>query len=133
MSKCGNRYVWTNTMLDELTEGYSKYGFAPKFAKRHNISLHSVYKKANKIGLRNKPEGLYFNKILGYFEVRTGVYTKKMYHRFIMENYLGRKLTYNEVVHHKNHDKLDNRIENLEVVTRSHHMGLHYNEVHGKI
>ena len=34
-------------------------------------------------------------------------------HRMIMENKLGRYLTKKEIVHHVNHNKLDNREENL--------------------
>ena len=45
--------------------------------------------------------------------------------RWIMEQELGRKLKPDEQVHHKNGDPLDNRLENLEVLTVKQHMCLH--------
>jgi transposase len=46
-------------------------------------------------------------------------------HRYIMEQKLNRKLQFNEIVHHVNGDKHDNRIENLSVVSRSEHLSIH--------
>ena len=46
-------------------------------------------------------------------------------HRLIMEKYLGRKLLSNEIVHHKDGDKSNNDLENLEVMSRSEHSRSH--------
>ena len=46
-------------------------------------------------------------------------------HRHIMQEHLGRKLESNECVHHVNGDPRDNRIENLEIISRSEHAKLH--------
>ena len=42
-------------------------------------------------------------------------------HRWVIEQHLGRRLERWEHVHHINHDRLDNRVENLEVVTSGEH------------
>ena len=57
--------------------------------------------------------------------------TKNRYvllHRIIMENYLGRLLEDNEVVHHIDYNKLNNKIPNLELMLRIEHIKLHMND-----
>lgn len=46
-------------------------------------------------------------------------------HRLVAAEKLGRPLTSDEHVHHINHDRLDNRPENLMVVSRSEHLKEH--------
>jgi hypothetical protein len=50
-------------------------------------------------------------------------------HRWLMEHYIGRPLASNEIVHHVNGVKGDNRLDNLQLVTPAEHPSLHRAEM----
>jgi len=61
----------------------------------------------------------------GYIEITTGKNKGRMEHSVVVEQKIGRRLFANECVHHINHNRSDNRIENLQLMTRSDHAALH--------
>jgi hypothetical protein len=63
----------------------------------------------------------------GYIMVLTSRKPRKyvFQHRLVMQEYLGRELSLSEVVHHINHNRSDNRLENLQVLSRAEHIKIH--------
>lgn len=77
---------------------------------------------------RARTKGGIAYKTDGRWYVRTRDGGWQLYSRCLMEAHLGQHLTYNEVVHHLNGDKTDDRIENLAVMSRSDHTRMHATE-----
>lgn len=59
-----------------------------------------------------------------YVTIAPGVTIQE--HRLVAEKKIGRKLSKNEVVHHINENKQDNRPENLRVMQKEEHLRHHY-------
>lgn len=66
---------------------------------------------------------------MGYVYIGPNSKDRRGEHRRVMEAHLGRSLNKGEVVHHINGIKTDNRIENLQVMTRAQHLLEHKEEI----
>ena len=72
----------------------------------------------------------------GYYRVNHKRYSSVMLHRLIFEEFYGMKIPKGYVIHHKNGNKLDNCILNLQLLKRSAHQSYHNtkekNSMYGK-
>jgi len=100
----------------------------------YNVSM--PFQKGNKLGKKFQPKDKHWNWNGGIKHYKSGSGNKTYRwikvgdkyvaeHRYVMEQYLGRKLVKGELVHHIDHDSLNNDISNLEVVTQAQHNKIH--------
>lgn len=70
-----------------------------------------------------------YNGGMSTWQGRTIIVTRDgssmLYSRALMAGHLGRLLKPSEIVHHINGDPTDDRIENLQLVTRAEHIDIH--------
>ena len=89
-----------------------------KYRKPRPTGLKYQIKRKNVAWFKKKEEIKPDNK--GYIRRRFKGEMQRE-HRYVMEEFLGRKLRENEVVHHINGVRVDNRIENLMVMLKKEH------------
>lgn len=113
------------------TEGISANAIAKKLGHSHDAILKVLRKQGVRIRTRNEYYGEHNKNFKGGHITRNGyrrisIHGKQVLeHRSVIEKLLNRKLTKSEHVHHLNGNKLDNRTENLAVLTPNLH-GKHH-------
>ena len=78
-------------------------------------------------GRRIRGDGYIQIKASNHYSVNEEGYIRE--HRLVMEKYLRRKLKDDELIHHKNGNVKDNRIENLEITNRAEHKTKYHPEI----
>ena len=116
------KHKWTVDEKAYVLDNYEELGAVP-IANTLNLSVSSVQKMAQELGVQYVPKDEYIcsqgYKMIGKSKNR------KAEHRRVMEEYLGRELSPNEIVHHIDGNKLNNDISNLVLTTRADHLKTH--------
>lgn len=116
--------------IKSVTSGYAKKRKSLLckncYAKRHILELNNIQRMDRN---PNWKGGIFKNgKYIGerlqnnHPRIKMASNNNILQHRLIMAEHLGRDLEPWEIVHHKNGNKHDNRIENLELLTHSNHL-----------
>lgn len=116
--QCGCEFTRTEGYMRKPARG--KYCSQSCSSKSRTGERNSVWKGGRKIDaggyiLRLRPNHPHARRS-GYV----------LEHRLVIEESIGRYLTPDEIVHHVNRNKTDNRLENLQVMSEAEHILLHH-------
>lgn len=93
--------------------------------RKMSIAKKGKYRKPTEYGGHAKIKSDGYISIYNPSHISSNKDGYVMEHVLVMESKLGRTLLKNEVVHHINEKRRDNRLENLKLMTASEHMSYH--------
>lgn len=112
-------------MREQRASQPSPYPKGTKFTEEHKANLSASFRSSDacrKKWAKRAGSGKGWYDKHGY-RMRSVAGVAIPEHRFVMEKFLGRKLTKHETIHHKNGKRDDNRLENLELWASRHGRG----------
>lgn len=120
-----NEYVWKLRSINSIAKELNvSHVIIAKYLNQYSIPIRS---KSEQEAIQ--PSATYKGGIQhshsGYLAVSIGYGKNKYYHRVIVEQYIGRKLQSDEMVHHIDCNKNNNDIHNLVVLSKSDHTKVH--------
>ncbi len=127
---CSNQCRTTSGHTAKTKKKLSRASKGRKLTKEHKTKISLGNLKRNEKGERSPIwKGGRFKSKSGYIYIYSPNHPNKLFgnyvaeHRLIMEKHIGRYLTKQEMVHHTNAIKNDNRLSNLRLVTKKVHFG----------
>jgi len=129
--ECGKEIVLNVKRDIERKKFCSHSCRARYYVKNGTIKLTTIRLRGNPNPPRGKNhrwwKGGYKNS-QGYRFIKIGIHKGEYEaeHRIVMEKYLGRKLKRNEIIHHIDGNRLNNKIDNLILCSLREHFKIHY-------
>jgi hypothetical protein len=129
-SKCSKEFLALKSQQKRLGNGKYCSNSCSKLGKKLGLD-HRRKISEQKLGNKNPRYVSGKMTVQGYVLIKNRNHPNAngsgyvLEHRLVMSNFIGRPLRKDEVVHHKNKDRSDNRLENLEVLTRAEHSAHH--------